>query len=70
MRCSAGTAAARSHAPVMVWIGATLALVTKGALALVFGVGLSRRVPRKAMRFVALTACLVMSIHAAMSIRI
>ena len=62
--------AARSHAPLMVWIGATLALSTKGVLALVFGVGLSRRVPRTALRFAALTACLVMSIHAAMSIRI
>ncbi|HEX8746421.1 MAG TPA: TMEM165/GDT1 family protein, partial [Pyrinomonadaceae bacterium] len=44
------TLAARYHAPLLVWMGATLALMTKGVLALTLGAGLCRRLPRNVLR--------------------
>lgn len=54
------TLAAHYNSPVRVWIGATLALATKGVLALTFGVGLRRIVPARQLRRGAIVVCLVM----------
>lgn len=56
------TLAARYHAPAAVWLGATLALVTKGALAITLGVGLRRVVPTHYLRRAAIAICLVMGV--------
>jgi putative Ca2+/H+ antiporter (TMEM165/GDT1 family) len=67
---TAAMLAARSHAPFTIWLGGTLALTTKGALALVFGVGLRRYLPGNALRYGAIACCLVMSILSALRIQI
>src|ERR1051325_310669 len=59
---AAATLAARYHAPLMVWTGATLALMTKGLLALTLGAGLCRRLPQNVLRYGALGLCLMMGI--------
>jgi putative Ca2+/H+ antiporter (TMEM165/GDT1 family) len=61
---------ARSHAPFTIWVGGTLALTAKGVLALIFGVGLRRHLPRNALRYGAFVCCLLMSILSALRIRI
>ena len=55
------TLVARYHAPLVVWIGATLALTTKGMLAVTLGMGLRRVVPLGQLRRVAIAMCLVMA---------
>lgn len=55
------TLAARSQAPGVVWAGATLALVTKGILALTLGLGLRRYVPRTSLRRGAIALCVLLS---------
>ena len=42
---------ARFHAPVAVWLGATLALSTKGAVAATVGAGIRRRLTGRALRW-------------------
>jgi Ca2+/H+ antiporter, TMEM165/GDT1 family len=59
---AAATLAARFHDPFVVWLGATLALMTKGLLALTLGVGLTRRLPRNVLRYGALALCLTMGV--------
>jgi putative Ca2+/H+ antiporter (TMEM165/GDT1 family) len=59
---AAATLAARYHAPFIVWSGATLALMTKGVLALTLGASLSRRLPRNVLRYGALSLCMMMGI--------
>ena len=59
---AAATLAARYHAPFIVWSGATLALMTKGLLALTLGAGLSRRLPQNVLRYGALSLCLTMGV--------
>jgi putative Ca2+/H+ antiporter (TMEM165/GDT1 family) len=54
---TAATLAALYRAPVVVWFGATLALVTKGALAMILGIGLRNRVPRRVLRPLAVSVC-------------
>ena len=61
---------AQSRAPLTIWLGGTLALAVKGALALVFGVGLRRHLPRNALRYGAFACCLLMGILSALKIRI
>ena len=58
--------AARYHAPLTVWLAATLALTTKGALALALGVGLRRRVRRSVLRYAAMTLCITMGVLSAL----
>ncbi|MBA3805822.1 MAG: TMEM165/GDT1 family protein, partial [Acidobacteria bacterium] len=48
---AAATLAARYHAPLTVWLGATLALMTKGVLALTLGASLCRRLPQNILRY-------------------
>jgi len=48
--------------PFVVWLGATLALVTKGLLALALGRGLRKRIPLNMLRPVSATLCVVMGV--------
>jgi len=54
--------AVRSHAPVAVWCGATLALSTKGLFAVTVGAGLTRYVSERTTRLVGAIACLVIGV--------
>jgi len=59
---AAATLSARYQAPLVVWLGATLALITKGILALTLGAGLCRRLPQNVLRYSALGLCFMMGI--------
>lgn len=48
---TAATLAARFHAPLAVWLGATLALSTKGVLAALIGAGLRFRIATRPLRW-------------------
>jgi putative Ca2+/H+ antiporter (TMEM165/GDT1 family) len=61
---TAATMAARFGAPLLVWIGAVAAMVTKGALAASIGAGVRQwivaRVPPKVVRYAGVIALLVL----------
>jgi putative Ca2+/H+ antiporter (TMEM165/GDT1 family) len=61
---TAATMAARFGSPVLVWIGAVAAMVTKGALAASIGAGIRQwivaRIPPKAVRYAGVIALLVL----------
>ena len=59
------TLTARYHLPLVVWLGATLALITKGLLALALGRGLRRRVPLQVLRPVSASLCLILGVISA-----
>jgi Ca2+/H+ antiporter, TMEM165/GDT1 family len=59
---------AQYGAPVVIWIGATLALVTKACLAVTLGIGLRRWVPRDVVRVVSVVICVIMGLLAAFRI--
>jgi putative Ca2+/H+ antiporter (TMEM165/GDT1 family) len=61
------TLTARYRAPFVVFLGATLALVTKGVLALVIGFSLRRRVPISILRPVSALLCVIMGVVSAVS---
>ena len=61
----AATLTARYKAPFVVWLGATLALITKGLLGLVVGRTLRQRVPLQVLRPVAASLCVVMGVISA-----
>lgn len=63
---TAATLAARYQAPVVVWLGATMALMTKGVLAMTLGLGLRNRLPKNALRFVSASLCLLMGMVSAL----
>jgi len=48
---------AQSKLPLAVWVGGTLALMTKGALAVAVGVKLREKVPEKVLRRAAVASC-------------
>jgi putative Ca2+/H+ antiporter (TMEM165/GDT1 family) len=52
--------AARYQAPLVVWLAATLALLTKGVLAMALGLGLRKRMPHRLLRPIAVGVCLIM----------
>jgi Ca2+/H+ antiporter, TMEM165/GDT1 family len=52
---------AQYHAPLAVWCGASMALATKGVLALTLGVGLRRVVPVRTLRWAAIAICVAMA---------
>lgn len=54
---STAALAAKYNLPLVIWIAATLALLSKGALALTLGVGLRKRIPGTALRIVAAASC-------------
>jgi Ca2+/H+ antiporter, TMEM165/GDT1 family len=58
---TAAALAAQHQAPAAVWVGATAALSTKGALAVTLGVGLRRVVPAHVLRHAAVALCLLMA---------
>lgn len=64
------TLVASYQQPLVIWIAATLAMVTKGALAIGLGLGLRRYVPRQALRYAALSMCLIMGIISALALSI
>jgi len=53
---SASVLTAQSNLPFAVWIGGTLALLTKGVLALLIGVTLRNKIPAMALRKIAATS--------------
>jgi Ca2+/H+ antiporter, TMEM165/GDT1 family len=61
----AATLTARYRLPLLVWLGATLALVTKGLLALALGRGLRKRIPLHILRSVSASLCLIMGVVSA-----
>ena len=62
---TAATLTARYQAPLIVWLGATLALVTKGLLALTLGRSLRKRIPQRMLRPISVSLCLLMAIVSA-----
>jgi putative Ca2+/H+ antiporter (TMEM165/GDT1 family) len=65
---TAATLTARYQAPTVVWLGATLALLTKGVLAMTLGLGLRRYIPANALRYGAVILCLTMGVLAALRV--
>jgi len=65
---SAAALTARFGHPALIWIAATAAMMTKGALAVVAGAGLRHRIPQTGLRYVAMALCVTMSILSAMRI--
>lgn len=65
---TAASLAAQFGAPMLVWMGATAAMLTKGAIALAIGAGLRDRIPAEALRYAACTMCVVLGVLAAMGI--
>jgi putative Ca2+/H+ antiporter (TMEM165/GDT1 family) len=63
---TAAAMAARFGSPVLVWIGAVAAMVTKGALAASLGAGvrqwIASRIPPKVVRYVGVAALLVLGL--------
>lgn len=59
---AAAALAATSAAPGIVWLGGTLALCTKGALAMTLGVSLRRHVPDRLVRTISSLCCLVLGL--------
>jgi putative Ca2+/H+ antiporter (TMEM165/GDT1 family) len=62
---TAATLTARYQMPLVVWLGATAALTTKGLLALTLGRVLRRRVPQHILRPLSAGLCLIMAIVSA-----
>ena len=62
---TAAALAANYKAPMMVWLAATLALVTKAVLAITLGVGLKKRVPQPVLRYGGVCLFLVLGMIAA-----
>ena len=65
---AAATLVARYQSPFIIWLGATAALVTKGLLAIILGIGLRERIPPRCLRYGAFAMCLMMGILAAFRI--
>ena len=58
----------QSHLPIAVWLGGTLAMMTKGGLAMTLGLKLRDRIPERRLRALATASCCVLgviSFHAA-----
>jgi putative Ca2+/H+ antiporter (TMEM165/GDT1 family) len=53
-----------SHLVLATWIGATLALMTKGAVVLTLGMQIRNRLPQRALRILASGSCCVLGILA------
>ncbi len=59
---AAGAIAATYHAFTAVWIGGTVAMLVKGALALAIGLKLRDRIPQGMLRVVASVCCCLMGV--------
>ena len=64
----AASLTARYQVPLVVWIGATLALITKGLLALALGRGIRERIPLPILRPVSASICLIMGVLSAIGL--
>jgi len=62
---TAATLTARYQMPLVVWFGATAALITKGLLVVTLGRGLRSRVPQRILRPLSASLCLILSIVSA-----
>jgi Ca2+/H+ antiporter, TMEM165/GDT1 family len=62
--------AIRYHAFFMVWLGATLALITKGILAMTVGMTLRRYLPAQLLRYGAISLCLLMGVFAGLRVEL
>jgi putative Ca2+/H+ antiporter (TMEM165/GDT1 family) len=60
--------AIRYHAFFVVWLGATLALITKGLLAMTVGITFRRYLPAQLIRYVAISLCLLMGVMATLRV--
>lgn len=63
--CDAGQLAAVAltaefHSPMTTWIGGTLAMLTKGALAITLGISISHKFPQERLRVFAIASCCVL----------
>lgn len=67
---TAAVLVAQHQAPAVIWTAATLAMVTKAALAVTLGVGLRRFVPQHVVRVVTVMLCVVMGCLAALRIEL
>lgn len=67
---TAALLSAQSREPQVVWLGGTLALLTKAALALTLGVGLRRWVSQRIVRGGTVTLCVIMGLLAAFQIEL
>lgn len=61
---SAAALTAQSNQPTAAWLGGTLALTTKGVLALTLGLRLRERVNRRALRVLATASCCLLGVLA------
>lgn len=59
---TAATLSTRYNTPLLVWAGATLAMVTKAALAISLGAALQRRIPKHALRYCGASLLLFMGV--------
>jgi putative Ca2+/H+ antiporter (TMEM165/GDT1 family) len=57
---SAAALAAKTNAPGAIWLGGSLALCTKGLLAITLGRSLRQRVPRQLARALSASSCLIL----------
>jgi putative Ca2+/H+ antiporter (TMEM165/GDT1 family) len=57
---SAAALTLKSHAPFAVWMGGTLAMATKGGLAMLLGVKLRDRLPPRKLQALASVSCCVL----------
>lgn len=62
---AAAALALRSHLLLGVWVGATAAILTKGAVALALGLRIRDRLPHNALRWLASGSCCALGIIAA-----
>ena len=65
---AAAALALKSHWLSATWLGGTLAMMTKGGLAMVLGVKLRDRIPRRTLRTIACASCCVLGVLALGSI--
>lgn len=65
---TAATLSTRYNVPLLVWAGATLAMVTKAALAMSLGAALQRRVPKNALRYCGVSLLLFMGVLTALEL--
>lgn len=65
---TAATLTARYQMPLIVWIGASTALLTKGLLAVTLGRGLRKYVPGHVLRPVSASLCLLMGVVSAVGV--
>lgn len=59
---SAAALVMKYNAPGPIWLGGSLALCSKGALALTLGLSLRRRVPERLARALSVSSCLVLAL--------